>query len=184
MAKRIVIAGLLGGIAMFVWASVAHIFTGLGGVGIQEIPNEKVVLSAMQGALGQNQGLYMFPAPGREGMAGYQARLDANPSGILIYHPPGMKAMEPKQLVIEFLTEVIEAFLAVFLLARTRITGFGAGMGFMVLLGILAALCTNVSYWNWYGFPTSYSAVYMLMQAVNFVVVGLVAVPILKKRAV
>ena len=183
MAKRIVLAGLLGGIAMFVWASVAHIVTGLGAIGIQEIPNEKVVLGAMQLSLGQNHGMYIFPAMGREGMAGYQAKLDVSPSGVLIYHPAGMKAMEPRQLVVEFLTEVIEAFLAVFLLARTRITGFGAGMGFMVLLGILTALSTNVSYWNWYGFPTSYTAVYMLMQAVNFVVVGLVAVPILKKRA-
>jgi hypothetical protein len=183
MTKRIVLAGLLGGIAMFVWASLAHMVLGLGSVGIQQIPNERAVLGAMQTALGQNHGLYMFPALGPEGMAGYQAKLDANPSGLVIYHPPGVKAMEPRQLIVEFLTEVIEALLAVFLLSRTALVGFGARVGFIAVIGVLAALATNVSYWNWYGFPGSYTAVYMILQFVNFVVVGLVAVPLMKPKA-
>jgi hypothetical protein len=73
--------------------------------------------------------------------------------------------------------------LAVFLLSRTALTGFGARVGFVAVVGVIAALATNVSYWNWYGFPGNYTAVYMLMQFVNFVVVGLVAVPLMKPKA-
>ena len=58
----------------------------------------------------------------------------------------------PKLLTIEFATELLEAILAVFLLAQTRIASFGGRVGFVFVAGILAAIATNVSYWNWYGF--------------------------------
>jgi hypothetical protein len=37
---------------MFVWTSIAHMALPLGEAGIGEIPNESVVLSAMQGSMG------------------------------------------------------------------------------------------------------------------------------------
>ena len=175
MAKRIFLAGLLGGIAMFVWASLAHMVLGLGSIGIKEIPNEQAILAAMQTGLGNNSGLYIFPAMGREGMAGYQSKLDRSPSGLVIYHPAGAKAMEAGQLVTEFLTEVIEALLAVFLLSRTGLTGFASRVGFVTLIGILASITTNIPYWNWYGYPASYTAAYMFTQIVDYLLVGLVA---------
>jgi len=44
---RILVAGVLGGIAMFVWTSIAHMALPLGEAGIGEIPNESAMLSAM-----------------------------------------------------------------------------------------------------------------------------------------
>ena len=54
---RILLAGVLGGIAMFVWTSIAHMALPLGEAGINEIPNESVVLSAMQSSIGEKTGL-------------------------------------------------------------------------------------------------------------------------------
>ena len=54
-------------------------------------------------------------------MQQYEQKLAANPSGILIYHPPGAKALTPGQLVTEFLTEVAEALLLASLLAQTSL---------------------------------------------------------------
>jgi hypothetical protein len=183
MAKRIVLAGLLGGIAMFIWASLAHIVLGLGSVGMGEIPNEQAILGAMQGGLGSNSGLYIFPAAGRAGMAGYQNKLDRYPSGLLIYHPPGAKAMTAGQLVTEFLTEVIEALLAVLLLSRMRLTGFASFVGLAALIGLVASMTTNIPYWNWYGYPSNYTAAYMFTQIVNYVLVGAVAALVIKPKA-
>src|SRR5215469_17816680 len=58
---RILLAGVLGGIAMFVWTSIAHMALPLGEAGIAEIPNEPTVLTAMQGSMGEKAGLYIFP---------------------------------------------------------------------------------------------------------------------------
>ncbi len=61
---RILVAGIAGGIVMFVWTSIAHMALPLGEAGINEIPNESAVLSAMQGSIGDKTGLYIFPGLG------------------------------------------------------------------------------------------------------------------------
>jgi len=184
MGKRAILAGLLGGLAMFVWASVAHMALGFGSVGIRELPNEGPLLTVMESSLASGKGLYLFPAMGREGMAGYQAKLDRWPSGLLMYQPAGAKAMEPRQLVTEFVTELLEALIAVFLLTRTSITGFGGRVGFVAVVGVAAVITTNISYWNWYGFPASYTAAYMFTQWMGYVLVGVVAALLLKPAKV
>jgi hypothetical protein len=107
----------------------------------------------------------------------------ANPSDILMYHAPGRPFTFGKWLGVEFATELVEAILAGFLLAQTRIVRFSGRVGFVVVAGILAAITTNISYWNWYGFPSVYTTSYMLIQFVGFFLVGIVAALILPKRA-
>ena len=191
---RIFLAGLLGGIAMFIWTSLAHMALPLGETGVREMPNESKVLETMQSHIGSDSGFYFFPGMGlgpnptreqkNEAMKHMNETLASHPSGILIYHAAGSHPFNMgKLLSVEFLTELIEAFLAVFLLSQTPLTSYGARVIFVTVIGIIAAVSTNVSYWNWYGFPGNYTGAYMLIQFVGFLCVGLVAAVILKKRA-
>jgi len=192
MTKRIILAGVLGAIAMFIWTAIAHMATPLGEAGIGEIPNEEAVLSAMTSGMGTKKGLYMYPGMGlgpdathaqqSEAMKDYEAKLAKNPSGLLMYHPAGSRSMNmAKNLTIEFITQLIEALLVVALLAQTRIVTFGGRVGFVTVAGIFAAIATNVSYWNWWGFPATYTAPHMFIQIVGFFVLGLVAAFIFRK---
>ena len=168
---------------MFAWASIAHMALPLGAVGISEIPGEPAVLNVMQSALGNNNGLYMFPGMGQDtDMAAYERKLGLMPSGLLIYHAPGAKAMQPSQLIIEFLTEFVEVLIGVWLLMKTKIAGYRSRLGFFAMIGLVCSLGTNVSYWNWYGFPGSYTFCYMLIQIVGFVAAGLVVAAMLKPK--
>jgi len=186
---KILLAGILGGIVMFVWTSIAHMALPLGEAGIGEMPNESVVLSAMQRSMGEKTGLYIFPGlrvgknatreEKNEAMKQMQQRIAANPSGILMYHPPGRQFAFEKSLAVEFGTEVLQAILVVWLLAQTRIGSFAGRIGFVLIAGILASLSTNVSYWNWYGFPGVYTASYILIEIVGFVLVGVIAALVL-----
>ena len=188
---KILMAGILGGIVMFIWTSIAHMALPLGEAGLGEIPNESAVLSAMQSNIGDQTGLYIFPGPGlgknatrqekQEAMKHMGEKIATNPSGILMYHPPGRPLVLGKLLGIEFVTELLEAILVVFLLAQTRIASFAGRVGFVLVAGILAAIATNVSYWNWYGFPCVYTASYMFIQIVGFFLVGIVAAFMLRK---
>ncbi len=190
---KILLAGILGGIGMFIWTSIAHMALPLGEAGIREIPNEAAVLSEMQSNIGEQTGLYIFPGPGvgknatrqekNEAMKHMGEKMAANPSGLLMYHAPGRPFTLGKWLGTEFGTELLEAILVVFLLAQTRIVSFAGRVGFVLVAGILAAITTNVSYWNWYGFPCVYTASYMLIQIVGFFLVGIVAALLLPKRA-
>jgi hypothetical protein len=188
---RILLAGILGGTVMFAWTSIAHMALPLGEAGITEIPNESAVLNSMQSNIGDQAGLYIFPGLGlgenasreekSQAMKGMQGRIAANPSGILMYHPPGRQFVFGRSLAIEFSTELLKAILVIWLAAQTRIARFGGGVGFVLLAGILAAIATNVSYWNWYGFPGVYTASYMLIEVIGFLFVGIVAGLLLRK---
>jgi uncharacterized membrane protein YkgB len=190
---KILLAGILGGIVMFIWTSIAHMALPLGEAGLGEIPNESTVLSAMQSNIGDQTGLYVFPGRGlgknatrqekEEAMKHMSEKIAMNPSGILMYHAPGRPLSFGKLLGVEFGTELLEAILVVFLLAQTRIATFAGRVGFVLVAGILAAIATNVSYWNWYGFPCVYTASYMLIQIVGFLCVGIVAALVLRKTA-
>jgi hypothetical protein len=186
------LAGLLGGIAMFVWSSLAHMVLPLGEAGIKEIPSEAAVLKAMHESIGLASGFYIFPGTGvrpdatkeerHAAMQQYEPKLAMYPSGILIYHPPGTGLMMPERLATEFVTELIESLLVVVLLVQTRLTSFASRLGFVVGAGVLAAIATNIPYWNWYGFPVTYTAGYIATQIVGFLCVGLVAAALLKER--
>ncbi len=157
MNKRILLAGLLGGVAMFIWSSIAHMVLPLGEVGIQSPPGEQTLVKTLQSSLGQTPGLYLFQ------------------SGLLVYRPTGAMEMHPGQLITEFVTEFAEALLLAWLLSRTRLHSYLSLLGFTVIVAVLGALVTNVSYWNWYSFPASYTLAYMTTETVGLLVAGAVA---------
>jgi hypothetical protein len=176
---------------MFIWTSIAHTVLPLGDAGIREIPNEPAVLGAMQSSIGASAGLYVFPGLGvgenptrqkkNDAMKQMAGKLANNPSGLLMYHPPGREFAIGRSLGVEFVTELIEAILVVWLLAQSAIASFAGRVGFIFVAGILAAMATNVSYWNWYGFPGVYTLSYMSIQIIGFLCIGFVAALVLKK---
>jgi hypothetical protein len=87
---RILLAGILGGIVMFVWTSIAHMALPLGEAGINEIPNESVVLSAMQSSIGDKHENLSRQSPlTRQGVH----RLRANRNRLENYRTPVPTAM-------------------------------------------------------------------------------------------
>jgi hypothetical protein len=184
--NRIFLAGLLGGIAMFIWVYIAYTVLPLGFIGLRKLPNETAVLDALQKNIAENSGIYLFPGlwlepnPPHNDFADKVARY---PSGILMYNAAGSRSVAMSRwLLVDFLTQLAEALLAVFLLSRTRLTTFGARLTFVLLVGILAASATNVGYWNWYGFPWSYTLAFIFIQVVGFLCIGLVAAFVLRKQ--
>jgi hypothetical protein len=192
--NRVILAGILGGVVMFIWTAIAHMLLPLGEAGVSQIgvENERPLLEAMKANLGDRHGFFIFPGLNIDPKATSQEKKDAmkqmadksasGPAGILIYHPTRPVTFG-KWLGIEFVTELFEAILVVCLLAQTRLTTFAGRVSFVTTAGILAAITTNVSYWNWYGFPKRYIAAYMFIQIVGFFCIGVVAALVLKRNA-
>jgi hypothetical protein len=188
--KRILLAGILGGLTLFVWLYVAHELLGLGEMGVGEIPNEGVVLSAMRGAIPE-AGFYIFPGVGlgpkatgeqrRAAMPEYMKKYEQSPHGILVYHPASGPFQFGAALGREFALNVLQALLAAWLISiAASVRGYSARVGVVVVAGVLVAISTNVEYWNWYAFPGNYVAGYMTTQIVGFVLAGLVIAAFVK----
>ena len=192
MTTRAFLAAILGGIAMFIWSFIAHDLLPLGEMGMREFKDEAAVLDALKTNLGDARGLYHFPGHRAGPNATRQEKSDAmkramekaasGPSGLLIYHP-SREFTFGKLLGIEFATELLEAILVIFLLTQTSIESFAGRVGFVFLAGILAAIATNIPYWNWYGFPSRYTAAYMSIEIIGFLCVGLIAALLLRNRS-
>jgi hypothetical protein len=184
-----VLAAILGGIAFFAWSSIAHIATGIGETGLSEIPNEQAVVSTLKANV-TTSGLYIFPGWGlgpnathsqkMAAMKDLAPKMKAGPVGLLIYHPTGNEGLSPKQLLIELGTNIIQVLIAVLLLGQTTIRSFAGRLRFVTLAGILAGISTNISYWNWYGFPGNYTVAYISTIAMGFVCAGLVVAALVK----
>lgn len=177
MTKRILLAGILGGLAMFMWSGIAHVALPLGEAGIRQIENEKPFLEAMKVTLKDSHGLYLFPAmePGMSEEQ-YAKKLATNPSGILLYTPAGAQMLSPRQLTFECLVEILEALLLAFLLTRTTLSGFGPRFTFVLAAAIFGTIWTNLSYLNWYGFPLTYTLAYWFTEFVGMIIGGLVVI--------
>jgi hypothetical protein len=186
---RKILAGILGGLAFFAWSSIAHLATDLGQTGLSELPNEQAVVNDLKANI-TAPGLYFFPGYGLRpnathsqkmaAMKDLAPRIKAGPIGLMVYHPTGYDALSPRQMLTELATNIIQVLLAVFLLGQTSITSFAGRWRFITVAGILAAISTNVSYWNWYGFPANYTLAYISIVAMGFVCAGLVAAALVK----
>ncbi len=188
---RKLLAGILGGFAFFAWSFVAHMLLPLGEAGVKEMPNDQAVMASMKANL-PGRGLYLFPGSGLPANASRSERnaaieqqfqkIATGPSGLLMYHP-AREVSFPRSLATELLTNIIQMLLAVYLLAQTSLWTFAGRWWFLTVAGILAAISTNVSYWNWYGFPTRYTLGYTSTILMGFAFAGLVAAAIVKPGA-
>jgi len=182
---RIWIAGIAGGIAMFIWGAVSHIVLPLGTMGISRIPNEDFVVAAMKGSI-EKPGFYFFPSMDMkkstpEEQKEWAARYAAGPTGILVYQPTGQPPMSPRMMGTEVATNIVAALIAAFLVSWTT-AGFGGRVLFVALLGLFSWITISVPYWNWYGFPGAFTLSEGIEQLVGGLAAGFVIAAILPKR--
>jgi hypothetical protein len=173
---RILIAGLLGAIAMFIWTSVAHTMTPLANMGFSQMPNEQPVLDTMHRSIGEHAALYFFPwvdPSDPKMMEKSAAATKANPSGLLLYRPPGAAFTDMTPLLIkEFLKELVQSLIAAFVVAGMAAAFFNRVIA-VTLIGVSAGIATNASYWIWYGFPLDYTLAQIVIEVVGAFVAGL-----------
>jgi len=193
MAKRIILAGVLGGIALFLWESVAHMALPLGDTGVKTLGNEDAVRASLKQNISE-AGFYFFPAGGMApGLTAEQRRAAEEKaeqqwrtemSGIMVVHPRGRDVTLGRQLTIQAITDILVGLVAAALLAQALWLPYWGRVAFVGLLGLIPFLATELPYWNWYGFPTDYTFAQLTIHVIGFLVAGLVIAAVLKRRAV
>ena len=189
MIIKVFLAGLLGAIGMFVWSFVAHMLLPTGEMGVSQLPNESSVLSALQSSIGSGSGFFYFPTPelrpgenmhDKQVMERAANEFESKPSGIIVYRPAGQPFAFGKRLAREFGFQFVECLLAAFLLAQAVLPSYFKRALFVTIIGVIVAVTTNMSYWNWYGFPKLYTLSYMFTQAVGYLCAGLLIALVIK----
>jgi hypothetical protein len=175
--RRVLLAGLLGGLATFAWSFISHMVLPLGEAGVRTLPNEEAVLADLRGSIPE-AGFYIFPLMGdpskatAEEQAQWAEKYRTGPAGILVYRPAGGEFNFPKLLGIELLTNILAALIAAFILARVA-GGYLQRVFIVGALGLFAWFSISISYWNWYGFPASFILAEGIDQLIGWLVAGL-----------
>lgn len=177
--KRILIGGILGGIAIFVVSSVLHMLTPLAHAGLKAMPNDPAIERSMKDNLPKEAGLYLFPAmdmsktPTPDEEAAMMAKYQAGPSGLLLYYPKGRAFSFGGLLAKEFGSDVVLALIAAFIVSLTT-ASFGQRVIAVTLLGFVPWVAISYSYLNWYGFPVNFVLAEGVDQVAGFLVCGLI----------
>ena len=189
--KRILLAGLLGGFAVFVWGMASHMALGLGSVGITSLPVDSPVVDVMRASITE-PGFYFFPgmdmhskksaAEQAADEKAWSAAMLRGPSGILVIDPRGKEPLSPRTFIIELVTNILGAAIAAMLLvlAAASIPSYWVRVLFVTALGLFAGIAVDLSYWNWYGFPADYVAAALLDQTLSWFAGGLVIARIMR----
>jgi len=181
---RVVVAGIVGGIVMFIWGAVSHMLLPTGDLGVGSLPNEEIILPAMKTAI-TKRGFYRFPGMSDQEMSeaeikGWEEKYRKGPRGIVIYDPSGGEPMSATQLGTELASNIAAALLAAAILAQVP-GGRGKRILCAMLLGILAWLSIDVSYWNWDRFPDMFLLNALIDQGAGWLFTGMAIALVLGK---
>ena len=173
-------AGVIAGLAVFCWGALAHMALGLGGEStFKQVPDP--ALAAMAANV-KDPGLYMFPYS--KDMNQTAKLIETNPYGIMIFAPAGTPMNMGAMLATEAVTDILACIIAGWLLsiAMPRLSTFTWRVAFVMGLGLFSFFTSEVPYWNWYRFPTDFTA-YSLVFKLSVALVAGVVLTLLMGRA-
>ncbi len=184
--KKVLIAGIVGGLIVFAWGALSHMVLQTGGMGLKPLPNEDAALAALREST-REPGVYFIPGVDMskemtaEEEAAWNAKFSTGPTGLLVLHypAPGEPAMGVNQFLIDILGDVLAALLLAYVLVRLPGT-YGLRVLCVVAIAVFGWLAVSVPYWNWYHFSTAFTLSEGLDQVVGWLLAGLAMAKISK----
>lgn len=159
---RIVIAGVLAGVLIFIGGFVTHMVFGLVGRNMGVLPDEQAAMAPFSNPP-PPAGVYGFPEMPKDFGAlpveeqtkvwnEINARYMQGPAALIIVAPPGEEMMGTEVLVKEFVSNVVVGLLLAWIAAQLQ---GGPGLRWLVtvVIGLAAWVSTMYSYHVWYRFP-------------------------------
>ncbi len=179
--KRIILGALAGGVIFFIWGAIIHM-SPLGMVGLKSLPDG--AYDSLKSS-GLDSGLYFFPGvvenPNAAQMEEWRKKLTEGPFGILVYTAKGSAAMAPKQLISEFLSNVVAAFIAACIIALIA-APYLKRVSIIAVMGFFGWVSLLISYWIWYNFPTAFILNEGIVEIVGWFLAGLAIAKIVPAR--
>ncbi|PWK89809.1 hypothetical protein [Fulvimonas soli] len=175
---RVFIAGIVGGIVVFLWGAIAHTALGLGNVGLRPPAAEDKVLGVLHEGLGDDPGVYVLPWLGPEKMGdraavqAYSDKSSASPYAWIIYQPRGKDMTRMgRQLFHQWLSNTLAALALAFVMTLAALT-FRQRLGLALAAALFAWLGVQVPYWTWYRFPGDFTLAALVEQVVGWLLAG------------
>jgi hypothetical protein len=182
---KIILAGIVGGILIFMWGFVAHMLLGIGEMGVtpMDATSEAAILPVVREHI-HNGGFYFMPGMDPEKMknmtaadsAAYDEKYKAGASGIMIIAPIGEPAFSnmPMRLAKELGTDIAAAILgALIIFWGVDRSSLFRTFGMSLAMGLMAWFLISTSYNIWFRFPRDYVIGEGLTEVIGFAIAGI-----------
>ena len=182
--KKNLLAATLGAVVFFAWSAVVHMNPLTGSMGLSMLNEKEDAVMAMLNENVPQPGLYFFPGMDmskqtKEQRDAWAAKYKAGPSGLLLVQPKGGDPMMTSQLVISFISDLLCALLAAFILAST-VGSCGCRVAMVASLGLFSWLAISIQQWNWYNFPFTFVALDAINQVIGWTLAGFLMATMIK----
>jgi hypothetical protein len=188
---RIVLGGLLSGIAVFVWGSVSWMALPWHHDAINQVTDEEAVMKVLYDNCPES-GVYLFPLgpnPGKNASPQEIERAEAiglermkrGPTGFLVLSRAGFESVAGA-LLTQLATSIVAGMLMAWLLTRTRGLSGGQRIAFVVTVAVLGGILCHVPEWNFYNFSTGYTALAFMDLIVGWTLGGAVLAWVVRPR--
>lgn len=184
--KKTLIAGIAGGVILFIWSFLAWVILPLHEPTLHKLPNEDAVIAALQ-SNATAKGIYLFPrSPGMSAdkptMDAWEQKLKRGPTGMLIYDTAGTDPFMTSQMASGFLLDILSALVVAWFLARSTAmnSSYLARVTYCGMFGVFVSVFTHLMSWNWMGFPMDYTIGLIIDGIVGLLLAGLAIAAIVK----
>ena len=192
--KKIVLAGIVGGIILWVWGFLSWVVLPLHNSAKLSVPNETEVIATLGQSL-TAKGTYVFPMmPGEAGempgaeqeaaMAAYMQKYQSGPTGMIFYDPAGKDPFMLNQMVIGLLIFMLSAGIVAWFLSRSTATAesYLSRVIYCGMIGTLMAIGVHLSDWNWMGYSLDWTRALMVDSIAGWLIAGLGISAIVKQK--
>lgn len=165
MGKQLAFGSILGGIVLFVWSAIAWMIIPWPGDPLRSFTSEDAVLQAIR-ANAPRSGNYLLPneptrTPGmtdEQYKKAQQEAMNKMTQSSMIFASVRLEPMGSmgKYLATGFVTQLVLALLATFLLMQTSSLSYSARVLFVTTIGVIIFAGGHLDEWNWWSFSNAY----------------------------
>lgn len=188
--KKIALAAVLGGLALFVWGAISHSVLPLYHGALHKFTNEEAVTQAIA-ANTPHSGTYFLPnhpeyPPGaseaeRNALDEKMKQRMANGPIIIAHIRVGAMSGIAPYLVMELITDIIAALFVTLLMTTAMQLSLGMRVLFSVGVALVMVFDNSASTWNWYSAGGDYFFAETVDAVVGWALAGLVIAKLLGK---
>lgn len=179
--KRVALAGLLGGLVVFMWGAISWMALPFHSASIHSITDRKETMAALQAKL-PGPGVYHFPGFPDQGegetdfMAWSEPFIDGPHISMLVYNDKGYQPFAPSQFARGLIQNILSAVLVAYLLSLAVGTAksFGHRVLFVTLIGVFLAIGGPLTEMNWMTIPAEFSLPNAADAVISWALAGLV----------
>lgn len=184
MQLRVLLAGLAGGVVMFVWGFVFWAVLPFPKMYLPPMPHESAVRQALDNALPAS-GTYVFPSRTEENHDTMKARYAEGPVGTIAFHKGGVDMEDPSTYVKGLAHFIACAAIAAGIMSTVigSLRTYGSRALFVFRLGLFAGVAIEIAKSIWFYAPPDFVLLNCAYHFAGWGLAGLAIAAIVKPPA-